>query len=154
MLCLYDHPPPPSCCFCSWWWWCRELLSSGLTKITMHGNFKSCRAELSPPLRCVDVDDIFVVTFFWEARRAAGALFETDILIVRKLFAKHMTTDHHFNPPYHNSQKDIKGRYSSPRRPMTTMSGVLESSRQALSIRRIYSHIGVLFTNRISQKGG
>jgi hypothetical protein len=37
---------------------------------------------------------------------------------------------------------------------MTTMSGVLESSRQALSIGRIDSRIGANFENRLGQKGG
>lgn len=35
-------------------------------------------------------------------------------------------------------------------RPMTAMSGALESSRQALSIRRIFSLIRALFTNRFN----
>jgi hypothetical protein len=55
-----------------------------------------------------------------------GALFETGILIVRKLFAKHMTSDH-FKPQLKPPQNDNNGRYFSPRRPMTMMSGVLES---------------------------
>ena len=83
-----------------------------------------------------------------------GALFETGILILRheagQLFAAPPPNDHthlkHFK--YNN------GRYSSPRRPMTMMSGVLESSRQALSIWRIFSLIGRSFANRLGQKGG
>eukprot|EP00984_Skeletonema_dohrnii_P026494 scaffold15854_cov83-Skeletonema_dohrnii-CCMP3373.AAC.2 len=77
------------------------------------------------------------------------------ILIVRKLVAKHMTTPTTSNlSQLHISPNDNNGRYSSPRRPMTMMSGVLESSRQALSIGRIISLIGRLFANRLGQKGG
>ena len=49
--------------------------------------------------------------------------------------------------PYH-------GHILSSRRPMTMMTGVLESSRQALSIRYTWSLIGRLFANRLGQKGG
>jgi hypothetical protein len=42
----------------------------------------------------------------------------------------------------------------SSRRPMTMMSGVLESPWAALSIRYTWSLIGRLFANRTGQKGG
>ncbi len=42
----------------------------------------------------------------------------------------------------------------SPSRPIRTMSGVLESSNQALSIRRIMGLIGRLLFNRSGQKRG
>jgi len=54
-----------------------------------------------------------------------GALFETDILILRheagQLFAAMQ------NQPPTNLKKSDNGRYSSPSGPMTMMSGVLES---------------------------
>jgi len=70
-----------------------------------------------------------------------------------------MKRDNFLQPPndqtdHTTSLKDNNGRYSSPRRPMTMMSGVLESSRQALSIGRIVGLIGRLFANRLGQKRG
>jgi len=80
-----------------------------------------------------------------------GALFETGILIVRKPVAKHMTTT--WNLATTSPQNDNNGR-SSPRRPMTMMSGVLKSSHQALSIGRIVSLIGRLFHQSSRSKMG
>ena len=109
-----------------------------------------CHCRLTPRLLRVHI-----ARSRYLCRYGCGALFETDILIARKLVAKHMTHDHHFIPPHTwASQNDNNGRYSSPSRPMTMMSGVLESPWAALSIGRIVGLIGRLIANVSGQKGG
>eukprot|EP00984_Skeletonema_dohrnii_P018426 scaffold8608_cov93-Skeletonema_dohrnii-CCMP3373.AAC.2 len=53
-----------------------------------------------------------------------------------------------------NSSNDISDRYYSPSLPMTAISGILESSHQALSNRRIISLIGRLLPDCPGQKRG
>eukprot|EP00984_Skeletonema_dohrnii_P021124 scaffold10473_cov56-Skeletonema_dohrnii-CCMP3373.AAC.1 len=80
-----------------------------------------------------------------------GAFFETDILILRQEAAPTIKAQ---PLKASSSKKNDNGRYSSPSGPMKAMSGVLESSHQALSIRRIISLIGRPFANHLGQKGG
>ena len=93
--------------------------------------------------------------FKW-LKESNARLYSGKVIARVKQYLRHVSPSfvqkHH--SPAKATQDDQFGRYYSSTAPMTTISGVLESSWAALSSGRIISVIWWLFENRLGQKRG